>query len=41
MDNEYESARVTVLTDEELLAVIQDACDKLGITLEQGGTSES
>ena len=41
VDNEYESGRVTVLTDEELLAVIQDACDKLGITLEQGGTSES
>ena len=41
VDNEYESGRVTVLTDEELLSVIQDACRKLGIQLGQGGKKES
>ena len=35
VDNEYESGRVTVLTDEELLAVIQDACKKTGVQIAQ------
>ena len=33
VDEEYESGRVTVLTDEELLKVIDSACRKLGISL--------
>lgn len=33
VDSEYEGGRVTVLTDEELLAVIDDVCGRLGITL--------
>ena len=33
VDEEYEGGRVTVLTDEELLRVIDDACKKLGVTL--------
>ncbi len=33
VDEEYEGGRVTVLTDEELLRVIDDACQKLGVTL--------
>ena len=33
VDAEYESGRVTVLTDEELLAVIDKNCKKLGIEL--------
>ena len=33
VDKEYESGRVTVLTDEELLGVIDEACKKLGILL--------
>ena len=33
VDAEYESGRVTVLTDEELLKVIDDASKKLGILL--------
>ena len=33
VDSEYESGRVTVLTDEELLAVIEDSSRKLGIEL--------
>ncbi len=33
VDAEYESGRVTVLTDEELLAVIDKYCKKLGIEL--------
>lgn len=33
VDEEYESGRVTVLTDEELLKVIDDACRKLGVKL--------
>ena len=33
VDAEYESGRVTVLTDEELLKVIDDASKKLGISL--------
>ncbi len=33
VDEEYEGGRVTVLTDEELLKVIDDACGKLGIAL--------
>ena len=34
VDKQYEDGRVTVLTDEELLAVIGESCDRLGITLE-------
>ena len=34
VDSEYESGRVTVLTDDELLAIIKSGCDKLGIILE-------
>ena len=33
VDGEYESGRVTVLTDEELIAVIDKNCKKLGIEL--------
>ena len=33
VDEEYESGRVTVLTDEELLGVIEGACKKFGIDL--------
>ena len=33
VDAEYESGRVTVLTDDELLKVIADGCDELGVTL--------
>ena len=33
VDQEYESGRVTVLTDEELLKVIDDACRRTGVTL--------
>ena len=33
VDAEYESGRVTVITDEELLTVINSTCEKLGITL--------
>ena len=33
VDQEYEEGRVTVLTDEELIQVIQDSCRKLGIQL--------
>lgn len=33
VDQEYEDGRVTVLTDEEILAVIDDACTKLGVSL--------
>lgn len=33
VDKEYESGRVTVLTDDELIMVITDTCEKLGITL--------
>lgn len=35
VDHEYESGRVTVLTDEELLVVIEDACEKTGVQLSQ------
>ena len=35
VDHEYESGRVTVLTDEELLSVIQDACEKTGVQIVQ------
>ena len=31
VDEEYAGGRVTVLTDEELLKVIEDACRKLGL----------
>ena len=30
---EYETGRVTVITDDELLEVINNTCSKLGITL--------
>ena len=33
VDAEYESGRVTVLTDDELLAVIAEGCETLGVTL--------
>ena len=33
VDAEYESGRVTVLTDDELLAVIREGCGTLGVTL--------
>lgn len=33
VDAEYESGRVTVLTDEELLVVIDEGCKMLGISL--------
>ena len=33
VDHEYEGGRVTVLTDEELLQVIDSACEKLGVCL--------
>lgn len=33
VDAEYESGRVTVLTDDELLAVIDEGCKLLGISL--------
>lgn len=33
IDAEYESGRVTVLTDEELLKVIDESSAKLGINL--------
>ena len=36
VDEEYAGGRVTVLTDEELVSVIQKNCKKLGITLEKG-----
>ncbi len=36
VDEEYQGGRVTVLTDDELLAVIDKNCKKLGLTLEKG-----
>lgn len=33
VDKEYEDGRVTVLTDDELSAVIAETCERLGITL--------
>ena len=33
VDEEYAAGRVTVLTDEELIKVIDDACYRLGIDL--------
>ena len=36
VDEEYVGGRVTVLTDEELIAVIQRECEKLGYTLKEG-----
>ena len=33
VDEEYAGGRVTVLTDEELIRVIDDGCKKLGISL--------
>jgi hypothetical protein len=35
VDAEYESGRVTVLTDDELLSVIDEGCKLLGITLKK------
>ena len=35
VDNEYESGRITVLTDTELLKVIQDACERTGVQIVQ------
>lgn len=35
VDKEYEEGRVTVLTDNELLVVIDDACKQLGVSLVQ------
>jgi len=36
VDKEYEEGRVTVLTDEELLGVIEEARKQLGTELLQG-----
>ena len=36
VDDEYAAGRVTVLTDDELIAVIQKECDKKGLGLERG-----
>lgn len=33
VDEEYENGRVTVMTDEELIAIIEETCNKLGIAL--------
>ena len=33
VDEQYEGGRVTVLTDEELLEVIDEACDQLGVSI--------
>ena len=33
VDAEYAAGRVTVLTDDELIKVINEECDKLGISL--------
>ena len=33
VDKEYESGRFTVLTDEELLKVIHESCEELGVEL--------
>ena len=34
VDKQYEDGRVTVLTDEELLGVIDECCGRLGVKLE-------
>ena len=34
VDKQYEEGRVTVLTDDELLAVIDECCSRLGVKLE-------
>ena len=39
-DEEYAGGSVTVLTDAELIKVIDDACEKLGISL-KGGQSKA
>ena len=36
VDEEYEGGRVTVLTDQELLKVINEACDRLGVSIVGG-----
>ena len=36
VDAQYAEGRVTVLTDEELLTVIAECCNRLGITLGEG-----
>lgn len=33
VDKEYETGRVTVITDDELLVIIKDACEEFGINL--------
>ena len=33
VDKQYEDGRVTVLTDEELIAVIEESCKRLNIEL--------
>ena len=33
VDAQYEEGRVTVLTDEELISVIEESCARLNITL--------
>ena len=33
VDAQYEEGRVTVLTDEELITVIEETCSRLGIIL--------
>ncbi len=40
VDAQYEEGRVTVITDEELIQVIGDACDKLGLELNENGFTE-
>lgn len=40
VDREYEEGRVTVITDEELIKVIGDACDKLGLALTEEGFTQ-
>ena len=41
VDEEYAGGRVTVLTDGELLRVIDDACERLGISLVEEKPAES
>lgn len=41
VDAEYESGRVTVLTDDELLAVIGEGCRTLGVTIKGIGGERS
>ena len=41
VDEEYAGGRVTVLTDGELLRVIDDACERLGVSLVEEKPAES